>query len=319
MPNFLNYAERWFKELLEIYIQETLISPFITTNVRWLDTKTFHFTQLATSGYGKHSRNGGWNKGTYTQTDVPFTLTHDRDIEFIVDKADVDETNQTASIKNISDTFTRTQATPEANALFFSRCATKAKTLDGYHSETALADFTKANVYSKIKAMLGAGKLRRYKAKGALICYVRSEIMDLLEQSTELQKKIEMTQIAEGGMGVETRITSIDGVAIMEIIDDEVFYDSFKFYDEEDDEFLGFEPNGNHINVLIASPLTTKFVPKISSIYFFKAGTHTKGDGHLYQNRSLCDVFTFPNGKDGKIDSLYVDTEPAAVEEEDAE
>lgn len=311
MPN-LNYAEQWSPDILEIYMQESLISPFITDKVKWLSAKTFHFTQMSTSGYGKHSRNGGWNKGTYAQTDVPYTLTHDRDVEFLVDKLDVDETNATASIENITKVFTRTQAVPETNALFFSKCAAKAKSLAGYHTETALADYTPETVFGLIKKALASGKLRRYKAMGALICYVRSEIMDALEQSKDLQKKIEMTQIAEGGMGIETRVTYIDGVPIMEVIDDEVFYDSFKFDDEADPEFRGFEANGNHINILIASPLTTKLVPKLSSVYYFAPGAHTEGDGYLYQNRAFSDVFTFPNGKDNKIDSLFVDIEAGA-------
>ncbi len=312
MPNNnLNYAEKWSPELIAIIRQGTMISPFLTTNVRFLDAKTFHFTQMSTSGYKNHSRSGGWNRGEYVQTDVPFTLQHDRDIEFLVDKADVDETNATASIKNVSHTFTQTQAVPEADALFFSRCASKALTLEGYHSETALSAWTKENVYSKLKTCIGAGKLRRYKAKGALICYVCSAIMDLLEQCTELQRKIEVTQVAEGGMGIETRVTSIDNVPIMEVIDDETFYSKFNFEGEKG----GFEPaaDAKKINVLVASPLTTKFVPKIESIYYFAPGAHTEGDGWLYQNRSLSDVFTFPNGKDNKIDSLYVDVSSEAV------
>lgn len=315
MPT-LNYAEQWEPELLDILMQNSLVSPFITTNVRWLNAKTFHFTQMSVTGFKSHKRGGGWNRGNYVQTDVPYTLQHDRDIEFLVDTADVDETNATASIQNISKTFERTQVTPETNALFFSKCAAKAETLTGYHSSTALAAFTKDNVFTKLKTMLGAGRLRRYKAMGALIMYVRSEIMDLLEQSTELQKKVEMTQIAEGGLGIETRVTFIDGVPIMEVIDDECFYDKFKFdpEDENDDFDGGFEPteDAKAINVLIASPLTTKLVPKISNIYSFAPGTHTEGDGYLYQNHSLSDVFTFPNGKDNKIDSLYVDVQPAS-------
>ena len=105
----LNYAEQWRPELLEILIQETISSPFITDNVRWLDAKTFHFTQMSTSGYKNHNRDGGWNAGKYVQTDVPFTVNHDRDIEFLVDKANVDETNSTASAQNISRTFEQTQ------------------------------------------------------------------------------------------------------------------------------------------------------------------------------------------------------------------
>lgn len=310
MPNQLNYAERWAPSLLEIYMQETLISPFITTNVNWIGAKTFHFTQMSTSGYKSHNRNGGWNRGSYIQTDVPFTVTHDRDVEFLIDKMEVDETNATASMQNVSSVFTRTQAVPEANALFFSKVAQTALKQEGYHCSTALSAWTKANAYSKLKTIIGMGKLRRYKAKGALITYVCSEIMDLLEQSSELQRKIEVTQIAEGGIGIETRVTSIDNVPVMEVIDDEVFYDAFNF----DSDDGGFEPaNGAHrINVLVASPLTTKFVPKVNSIYYFAPGAHTEGDGYLYQNRSFSDVFTFPNGKNNKIDSVAVDVDTTA-------
>ena len=311
MPN-INYAQQWNPELLEILMQETITSPFVTNNVRWLDAKTFHFTQMSVSGYKNHSRNGGWNKGEFKQTDVPYTVTHDRDVSFLVDIADVDETNKTASIQNISRVFEQTQVAPETDALFFSKVATKAKETEGYHTSTAIGSYNKSNVFEKLKSYLAAGKLRRYKAKGALICYVRSEIMDLLEQSSAFTRKIEMTQIAEGGIGLETRVTDIDGVPVMEVIDDERFYDTFNFESEEG----GFEPavGAHKINVLIASPLTCKTVPKISSIYFFEPGGHTEGDGYLYQNRSLSDTFVFPNGKDGKIDSIYVDIDTAAVQ-----
>ena len=357
MPN-LNYAEVWNPELVEIRIQETLSSPFITQNVRWLDAKTFHFTQMSTSGYKSHNRNGGWNTGKYVQTDTPFTLTHDRDVQFLIDKADVDETNATASIKNISETFERTQAAPETDALFFSRVAARAQALEGYHSENAADSYTKSNVFDKLKGFLAAGKLRRYKANGSLIMYVTSAVMDLLEKSDKFTRTISMTEIAEGGLGLRTRVTDIDGVPIMEVIDDERFYDRFDF----DPEDGGFEPcaasyvktadtdivsgkdyytesggsytkvsgtpsksaldtyyekaAGSHkINVLIATPETTKIVPKIASIYNFAPGTHTEGDGYLYQNRAFSDVFTFPNGKDGKIDSIYVDTDTAEYSE----
>lgn len=324
MPS-LNYAQTWNKDLLEILIQGTLTSPFVTSNVRWVGAKSFHFTQMSTSGYKNHNRKGGWNVGEYAQKDVPYTLTHDRDVEFLVDKADVDETNATASIHNISEVFEKTQVVPETDALFFSKIAQKAQKTEGYHSSTAASEYTKEKVYSKLKAILSKGKLRRYKAQGALIMYVTSAIMDALEQSTEFTRKIEMTQIAEGGLGIETRVTEIDGVPIMEVIDDERFYDAFDWEPENG----GFQPlkkkaesstgkgdgvTGAHkINVLVACGLTCKIVPKISSIYYFDPGAHTKGDGYLYQNRSLSDVFVFPNGRDGNIDSIYVDVDTTEV------
>ena len=350
MPN-LNYAEVWSPELLEILMQWSLTSPFITSNVRWLDAKTFHFTQMSTSGYKNHSRNGGWNKGDYVQKNVPFTLTHDRDIQFLVDKADVDETNATASIQNISRIFEQTQAVPEIDALFFSKVAQVALAVAGYHSSTAASAYTKAKVFGMLKDILAKGKLRRYKANGSLLMYVTSPIMDALEQAENFTRNIVVTQIAEGGIGIETRVTDIDGVPVMEVIDDERFYDAFNWATEDG----GFEPlkatyvktadtdivsgkdyytesggaytkvtspakaslgtyyekvTGAHkINVLVACGQTCKIVPKISSIYYFEPGAHTEGDGYLYQNRSLSDVFVFPNGKDCKIDSAYVDVD----------
>lgn len=315
----LNYAEQWSPELLEILMQGTLTSPFVTSNVRWLDAKTFHFTQMSTSGYKNHSRKGGWNTGSYEQKDVPYTLTHDRDVEFLVDKADVDETNATASIQNISRVFEQTWVVPETDALFFSKVAQAAQKTEDYHGSTAASEYTKAKVFGMLKDILAKGKLRRYKANGSLIMYVTSQIMDALEQSTAFTRKIEMTQIAEGGLGIETRVTEIDGVPIMEVIDDERFYDAFDW----EPEGGGFAPlkkveaasgveavTGAHkINVLVACGQTCKTVPKINSIYYFEPGGHTKGDGYLYQNRSFSDVFVFPNGRDGKIDSIYVDVD----------
>ena len=322
MPN-LNYAEAWSPELLEILIQGTLTSPFVTDNVRWVGVKTFHFTQMSTTGFKNHSRKGGWNTGEYTQKDVPYTLTHDRDIEFLVDKADVDETNSTASIQNISRVFEQTHVVPETDALFFSKVAQAAQKEADYHSSTAAAGYTKTKVFGMLKDILSKGKLRRYKANGSLIMYVTSAIMDMLEQSTEFTRKIEMTQIAEGGMGIETRVTDIDGVTVMEVIDDERFYDAFDWEPEkggfqprakkaESDTGAGDGVTGAHkINVLVACLETCKTVPKISSIYFFEPGAHTKGDGYLYQNRSLSDTFVLPNGLDGKIDSIFVDVDTA--------
>lgn len=320
MPN-LNYAQQWSPELLQILMQGALTSPFITSNVRWLDAKTFHFTQMSTTGYKNHKRTGGWNMGSFDQTDVPFTVTHDRDVQFLVDKADVDETNATASMQNISRTFEQTQVVPETDALFFSRVAQVAQKTDGYHSQTPISAYTKAKVFGMLKDTLAKGKLRRYKANGSLLTYVASPIMDALEQSTEFTRKIELTQIAEGGIGIETRVTEIDGVPIMEVIDDERFYDAFDWEPAEG----GFAPlkkvaedTSNHvaavtgahkINVLVACGQTCKTVPKIASIYYFNPGTHTEGDGYLYQNRSLSDTFVFPNGRDGKVDSVYVDVD----------
>lgn len=299
----LNYAEQWQPNLLEIIVGDTYISPFIRSNVKWLNSKTFHFTQMVTTGYKNHSRAGGWNQGTYEQNDVPFTVMHDRDIEFLVDKADVDETNATASIQNISQTFIKTQAVPEMDAQFFSTIATKALSLSGQHSATKEADITPETVLPYLKNILKNKGLKRYKARGALIAYVSTHVMTCLELSKDFVRKIEITSISGLGASINTRIANLDGVTLIEVIDDERFKTKFTY-----DNGFAAHSSAKDINVLVATPMTSLFVPKIASIYAFAPGQHTKGDGWLYQNRAFWDTFIMPNGLDNKIDSVYVDT-----------
>lgn len=47
MANTNNYAEQFSPDLLKILVQGTLTSPFITSNVKWVGARTFHFiTQM---------------------------------------------------------------------------------------------------------------------------------------------------------------------------------------------------------------------------------------------------------------------------------
>ena len=282
MANTINYASKYERELIQTFIDNSYIAPFVAENTQWLDAKNFHFTAMSLGGYKNHALTGGWNRQNITETDKVYTVTQDRDVEFFLDKREVDESNQTATIQNVSNQFEMTQATPEKDAYFFSKVATEATTA-GLKTSTAISTYTTANIFSKLVAFIG--NVRRYRNKG-LIVYVVPTIMDLLATSTELGHSIDVTTIAaDDGKAIQTRITVIDGVPLVEVIDDDRFYSKFDFTD-------GFKPaaGGYKINMLAATPMTTKMVNKISSIYFFAPGQHTEGDGYLYQNRALMHV-----------------------------
>ena len=301
MAHSLNYAEKYTGKILEIINQGALTSPFLTTNVEWVGAKAFHFTQQSVSGYKAHSRNGGWNKGIVTELDKVYEVTFDRDISFLVDKADVDESARTAAIENISNTFVQTQQIPEMDCYAFSKIATVAKENNLAEVKTR-ASYTKDNIYSEIVKAIGKGKLKLYRQRGSLVGYLRSELMDLLALSTEATANITVDTLVDGERALETRVAKINGVPLFEVVDDERFNSSFDFTE-------GYEADGAEINMLFASVEKVHTVPKISSIYYFNAGQHTEGDGDLYQNRSLLDTIIFPNGKDGKVDSVFVITE----------
>lgn len=303
MAHSLNYAEKYTGKILEIINQGLLTAPFLTTNVEWVGARDFHFTQQSVSGYKVHGRDGGWNKGTITETDKTYTVAHDRDISFLVDKADVDETARTAAIENISNTFVQTQQIPEIDCYAFSKIATVANEAGLVEVKTR-ASYTKDNIYSEIVKTIGKGKLKYYRQRGSLVGYLRSELMDMLALSTEATANITVDTIVDGERALETRVGKVNGVPIFEVIDDERFNTTFDFTE-------GAVADGQEINMLFASVEQVHTVPKISSIYYFNAGQHTEGDGDLYQNRSLMDTFVFPNGKDGKIDGVYAVLEAA--------
>lgn len=303
MPtNVINYAEQWSDELLQIIDDGAYSSPFLTPNerVKWLGAKTFHFTKMDVSGFKPHSRDGGYNRGSIVQEDKEFTLEHDRDVEFFVDVADVDESKQTANLQDVSRVFTQKHSAPETDARFFERVA-KAAIADGYYE--TMTGFTVANTYSRLVKMFQRKELKKYRAMGGLIAYVSGEIMDNLENSTEVSKTLDIkTMSINEKQGIETRIAFINGVTIIEVVDDTRFYTSFNY----DDGFVG---NGSKINVCIAHPSMVKTVIKFNNIRFFANGTHTEGDGDLYQRRDLWDTFVFPNGLDGTNDAVYVNIE----------
>lgn len=302
MGNKMNYAEQWSDELLQIIDDGAYSSPFLTSaeRVKWTGAKTFHFTRMDVSGFKNHSRDGGYNRGSVIEEDKDFTLEHDRDVEFFVDAADIDETKQTANIQNVSRVFTQKHSAPETDARFFERVA-KAAIADGFYE--TMTGFTAANTYGRLVKMFQRKELKKYRAMGGLIAYVSGEIMDYLESSTEITKTLDIktTSINEK-QGIETRIATINGVTIIEVVDDTRFNTSFDYSD-------GFVGNGSKINVCIAHPSMVKTVNKISSIKFWANGTHTEGDGDLYQRREYWDTFVFPNGLDGKCDAVYVNIE----------
>ena len=303
MPkNVINYAEQWSDELLQIIDDGAYSSPFLTPNerVKWLGAKTFHFTKMDVSGFKPHSRDGGYNRGSIVQEDKEFTLEHDRDIEFFVDVADVDESKQTANLQNVSRVFTQKHSAPETDARFFERVA-KAAIADGFYE--TMTGFTADNTYSRLVKMFQRKELKKYRAMGGLIAYVSGEIMDNLENSTEVKKSLDIkTMSINEKQGIETRIATINGVTIIEVVDDTRFNTSFDYSD-------GFVGNGSKINVCIAHPSMVKTVVKFNNIKLFANGTHTEGDGDLYQRRDLWDTFVFPNGLDGKCDAVYVNIE----------
>lgn len=284
MANVINYAERYESELDQAIVQSNLTADLETPNVVWLGARTFHVPHLEVSGYKPHSRNGGFNRGTVEVSHDPYTLQFDRDVEFFVDQMDVDESNQAASAANITKEFITKHASPEIDAYRFSKMATKAIEL-AQHTEETITD---SIVVKSLKRDIS--KVRKF-GTANLLCYVSSEVMDALESYREGKGNF---SLQNEGTVLETRVTVVDGVKLIEVFDVDRFYNEFDFTD-------GFKPieTSEQLNWIIVNKGTIVAKKKLNSIYLFQPGQHTQGDGYLYQNRLYHDLFVLKHQADG--------------------
>ena len=285
-----NYATKNSGLFDQKMTQETLTSLVETPQVDWIGAKSFIVTTLKTSGYKAHTRGKGYNSGEVDNEKETYTLGFDRDIEFFVDQADVDETNNDLAAANVTNVFITENAGPEVDAYRFSKMATRAIS-DGHTAATAL---TVDNVYSVLKSALLP--IRKYGA-GNIIMYLSSETMDLLERSKEFTRQITNQNV--GVTALESRVTSLDGVTLVEVWDTDRFATKYDFTD-------GFAKatDGKDIQFLIVAKPAIIAKSKFNSVYLFAPGEHTEGDGYLYQNRLYHDLFVLKN----KADGLYVHT-----------
>lgn len=259
--------------------------------------RSFTLKTISTSGLQPHTRGKGFNSGTVTDEKTIYTMGQDRDVEFYLDRQEVDETNQELAMANISNVFITEQVQPELDSYRFSKMATSFDNIDTSDAEGNLLAKTHkveetldaTNAYSQLKT--GIGKVRKYGTQN-LVGYVSSEVMDSLERSKEFTRNITNQNV--GTTALESRITSIDGVQLIEVYEPNRFMTKYDFTD-------GAKPteDAKAINFLVVAKPAVISIVKENAVFLFAPGQHTDGDGYLYQNRLYHDLFIKKHKRDG--------------------
>ena len=124
--------------------------------------------------------------------------------------------------------------------------------------------------------------------------FVSTTVMDALERSTEFTRNITNQNV--GQTALESRVTSIDGVTLIEVWDDDRFKTAYDFSD-------GFAATADAaaIEILVVAKQAVVQAVKENAVYLFAPGEHTEGDGYLYQNRLYHDLWVLDQQKDGVI------------------
>ena len=293
MPNTVNYATQFERDLTQKYSRELLTSEMTTEKVKFINANTVKLPFIELAGYKDHSRNGGFNRQAVKNDYQTFTLRHDRDVEFFVDAMDVDETNQALAAANVTNEFETQQGIPETDCYRISKCYSEFKTAGGTVDNTALsAENILSIIDQKMKDMTEA----EVPVEGRIL-YVTPTVEQYIKDAKELQRYLNVNGSNDGK--VKRAIVNLDGLKIKSILSNRMK----TVYDFSD----GCKPGGTakQINMIMFHPKSILACEKHKYIKLWPEGTHTQGDGYLYQNRKYNDLFVIPNRKDG----IYINAE----------
>lgn len=295
MPNTVNYVTLFERELQQKYSRELMTADLTTPNVRFINANTIKVPYIEVAGYKDHSRNGGFNRQAVKNDFNTYTLAHDRDVEFFVDAMDVDESNQAVAAANTTNEFETQQAIPETDCYRISKLYADFKANGGTVNSTELKA---ENILTEFDKQMKIMTEAEVPVEGRVL-YVTPSVNEILKQAKEMQRFINLN--ANNG-NIQRTITSLDNVKIKEIISSRMK----TVYDFTD----GCKPGttAKQINMILLHPKSVIACNKHSYIKLWPEGSHTQGDGYLYQNRQYWDLFVVKN----RVEGIYINAEAEA-------
>lgn len=293
MPNTINYATTFSNQLTELYGQESVSDVLYHSNpgINIVGAKTLKIPTLSVSGYKDHTRASlGFNTGNYSNDYETKTLDHDRDIEFVIDPMDFDETDTVVSLANVQSRFDKTQAIPERDCYTFSKVYTEAVRVGSSVKTTAL---TTANILADFDANLEA-----LEDKGVpldrLVLFCRAGYKTLLKNAEGIQRTLDV----KNGGGIDRRVHSLDDIGTIITVPSARFKTAYNFTD-------GCVPatGAKQIDYILIDPEAQVSRDKYSYIHLFAPGSDSRtSDNYLYQNRKYNGTFAIDElMKDGCI------------------
>ena len=284
-----DYAEQFATELQQKYSREltshslTLSNP----NVKFINAQTIKLPRLTVSGYKDHNRKGAsFNAGAIANSWEPKKLEHDRDIEFVIDPMDIDETNLTLEVANIQNVFEEEQAIPEKDSYRYSKLYAEAQTYQskGAHIDTTV--LTVANVLdwfdTRMAEMDDAGvPVDGRELRGT------ADFMKLLKNADGIQRTIDVNG---GSNAINRKVHSIDDVKLIPVPSGRFM----TLYDFTDGCVVA--DGAKQINAMLCHPSCQVTRDKYSYIKLFTKGHDSRtADNYLYQNRCYGDSFLIEN------------------------
>ena len=209
----LNYAKAYAQALAQAYPYVLHFAALRSTEndsrYRWTGAKTIEIPSLTTTGRVDGDRDTiGTAKRNFNNAWEPKTLTNHRKWSTLVHPLDIDETNQVASIQNITKVFNEEQKFPEMDAYLISKLYADWVAAGGTADSTALTVDNILTVFDGYMVAMDEANV----PKVGRILYTTPAIKSVLKNAKELARSIK-----NGEANIQRAVASLDEVKIEDV------------------------------------------------------------------------------------------------------
>lgn len=282
-PSNINYAVQYSRDLANAYPYLSYFGDIWASEnsrkFRPVNANTVMIPSMTVGG--AHAVNRDAMNGQFTRkfnlTWEPKVMTMYREWDTILDEMDIVETNEVATIANVTKTFNEFQKIPEMDAYMASKLGAFA-TAASHVSSTAL---TAANILGEWDTALEAMTDARVN-RDRVICYMTPATYKLLKQAAGITRFIE---IGAGIQGYDRNIAKLDGVRVVEVPSD-LMKSAYNF--EE-----GWVPTAaaTQINWIFVDPLAV-IAPVVYEVSMISAPSAATKGKNVYYESYYYDVFS---------------------------
>lgn len=278
----VNYAAQYGKELANAYpylsYYADLWNQGESVRFRPLRGKTVYIPNMTTTGARAVNRDqitGVFNRNFNLDWQA-CDLQMDREWDTLVDPMDMDETNEVATIANVTRTFNELQKVPEQDAYMSSKLAGFAGDFGGIDSTS----LNSSNILAQWDAYLEYMTDHRVN-RDRIQCKMTPAIYKLFKEAAGLTRFVET---GEGFRGVDRNIARLDGVRIQEVPSDMMK----SAYDFTNGWAIG--GGANQIGLIMYDPMAVA-APIVYETSMISAPTAQSKGKWLYYERYYYDVF----------------------------
>lgn len=295
----INYAQQYARELANAYpylsyFGDIYASPN-STLYRPVNAQTVLIPSMTVKGARAVNRNqitGTHNRNFNTQYE-PKVMSMYREWDTIVDPMDIVETNDVATISNITKTFNEFQKVPEMDAYAASRAAGFASAFGGVDSTTLSADNILAQWDSYLQYMVNQRVNR-----DRVIVYMTPDVYKLLKEATGITRFIDS---GTGIRSIDRNVAKLDGVTVKEVPKD-MMMSAYDF-----SEGWAASSGASQVNMLFVDPMAI-IAPVVYDVSMITPPSAVTSGKTLYYESYYYDVFALNQRQAGFFANMSAPT-----------